>query len=494
MVLTLVQSPFYANPPQRQNAPKMGQDYGRSRAIDIVLVLNTPGNPRISDVSAEKFTTARELEQILIQPLLGSLSGHHDIRSLDRVYYENNWQYARSLLCRRYIKDVPPDHRGVYEEDPDLMRFELFLNAASKRNDLSFISRGTSTSSGKMVASKDRVLYHFGFDWLGIITEPTSNTLMKIEHNKGLYYLVRRTTAIAIVIRVGNTDHITASPLCPRAWTSTNALSHRRTVILFNELHSSDDGLPFTAWISPVAPGIDLWDIPANLNSRIDTESTALAFIQRLVARIWQGVVADLESVIDECSQYIIYSEQIAFHDLDVNALERVARSTWQDMLTWHLLEKLITAQRNSVSETRTYMQELIRHVNIPDIEREDPLALIIDTLAALEKTVAEDFRSKCQSISDLTYNIINVRQAQAAQKSADAAQQEAHDLGRITWITFIFFPLIAVSGVFGMNVSILINNPPSIKWYFIVGISFAGLVLGVAFFATWFNKRLKRV
>ena len=50
-------------------------------------------------------------------------------------------------------------------------------------------------------------------------------------------------------------------------------------------------------------------------------------------------------------------------------------------------------------------MQELLRHVNIADIERierEDPLALIIDALAALEKTVAEDFRSKCQSISDL--------------------------------------------------------------------------------------------
>ena len=71
-------------------------------------------------------------------------------------------------------------------------------------------------------------------------------------------------------------------------------------------------------------------------------------------------------------------------------------------MLTWHLLEKLITSQRDSISQTRTYMQDLLRHVNGPDIEREDPLSLIIDALAALEKTVAEDFRSKCQSISDL--------------------------------------------------------------------------------------------
>jgi hypothetical protein len=74
-------------------------------------------------------------------------------------------------------------------------------------------------------------------------------------------------------------------------------------------------------------------------------------------------------------------------------------------MLTWHLLEKLIAAQRSSVSETRTYMQALIVHVdgvNGPDSASEDPLVPIIDTLEALEKTVTEDFRMKCQSISNL--------------------------------------------------------------------------------------------
>ena len=34
------------------------------------------------------------------------------------------------------------------------MRFELFLNAAAKRNDLSFISMGLSTCDGKLLASK----------------------------------------------------------------------------------------------------------------------------------------------------------------------------------------------------------------------------------------------------------------------------------------------------------------------------------------------------
>ena len=50
-------------------------------------------------------------------------------------------------------------------------------------------------------------------------------------------------------------------------------------------------------------------------------------------------------------------------------------------------------------------MQALIVHVdgvNGPDSASEDPLVPIIDTLEALEKTVTEDFRMKCQSISNL--------------------------------------------------------------------------------------------
>lgn len=42
------------------------------------------------------------------------------------------------------------------------MKFELFLNAAAKRNDLSFISMGLSTCDGELLASKDRRLYTFG--------------------------------------------------------------------------------------------------------------------------------------------------------------------------------------------------------------------------------------------------------------------------------------------------------------------------------------------
>lgn len=42
--------------------------------------------------------------------------------------------------------------------------------------------------------------------------------------------------------------------------------------------------------------------------------------------------------------------------DLDVNALESVAHNTWRDMMTWHVLEKLIvSATMRSVVMTLLY-------------------------------------------------------------------------------------------------------------------------------------------
>ncbi|KAF6225254.1 hypothetical protein HO133_010451 [Letharia lupina] len=158
--------------------------------------------------------------------------------------------------------------------------------------------------------------------------------------------------------------------------------------------------------------------------------------------------------------------------------------------MTLHVLEKLIVAQRKSVSETRDHVRALILKLALTKARSEDPLLRILEALASLERAEAEDFRSRGQSITDLVYNLINVRNAQAAQRGADAAQQESRDLGRISWITFISGPLIAVSGIFGMNVDVLINKPPSIRWYFVAVIPFSALVLAVAFVSIRVNKR----
>ena len=164
-------------------------------------------------------------------------------------------------------------------------------------------------------------------------------------------------------------------------------------------------------------------------------------------------------------SNQVSRQEQTDFYKQSVEDLELIAERTWRDMSKWHVIQKLIATQRESVSNTRAQLTQLVTFLDCPNTQSsvalpDDVFLHISESLMAFEKMFAEDFRSRGQSISDLVnplplvnivlsspvilthsqvYNIINVRQAQAA-------QQESRDLGRISWITFIFFPLIAIS------------------------------------------------
>lgn len=73
-------------------------------------------------------------------------------------------------------------------------------------------------------------------------------------------------------------------------------------------------------------------------------------------------------------------------------------------MLTWHVVRKLIAAQRQSVSNASVHLAQLFRDLSLTNLNDEAPFTQIIESLAALEKTVAEDFRSRGQSVSDLVY------------------------------------------------------------------------------------------
>ena len=76
-------------------------------------------------------------------------------------------------------------------------------------------------------------------------------------------------------------------------------------------------------------------------------------------------------------------------------------------MLMWHVIQKLIATQRESVLNTRAQLIQLVgclASTNAqPDFALpEDPFLQISDGLVVFEKTFAEDFRSRGQSIADL--------------------------------------------------------------------------------------------
>ena len=179
---------------------------------------------------------------------------------------------------------------------------------------------------------------------------------------------------------------------------------------------------------------------------------------------------------------------------LSIEQLETLAQDTWEDSLSWFTIQKLLIAHQKMISKSQSDLKALAKLVGLT--EEKNQLQTCLNELKELETIVSQDFITRGQSISSLVYNIIGVRNAQAAQKYSES-------MGRITWISFIFFPLIAVSvsisanirmslvdqpadtsivsqGLFGMNIDLLANNP-SVKWYFIVAVPSLVLVLGLA-------------
>ena len=71
--------------------------------------------------------------------------------------YENNWPYARSLLCRKFVKDVSLSNEAKLE-DPHLMRFQMFLYQSQKRHSLKFsYLGGKSMSDGRLLAGRGTI-------------------------------------------------------------------------------------------------------------------------------------------------------------------------------------------------------------------------------------------------------------------------------------------------------------------------------------------------
>lgn len=171
-----------------------------------------------------------------------------------------------------------------------------------------------ATSDLSVLLGHNRLLCHFGFDWLVICTrkiqhDEDSTEFKELNTRNGKKWLVRRRLCTAATLKLNSTSLL--SKTCPSGWESQNVLLHRRTLVLFNELHSKGDGLEFKAWLSSPS----LWTISSSSNTTEDTEYTAIMFLYRLVNQIWEKVVSEWKNIVDQCSDHI--------RDLETKALDK---------------------------------------------------------------------------------------------------------------------------------------------------------------------------
>jgi hypothetical protein len=131
------------------------------------------------------------------------------------------------------------------------------------------------------------------------------------------------------------------------------------------------------------------------------------------------------------------------------------------------------------VKEMQVHMRELAS-------EEDDEFAFDIDWLAntpadydRLVHTLSDDLIQPTNSLSDLMYKSVNIRDAKQS-------LQLGLSMWRLSWITFIFLPLTFIVGFFGMNVSLFDGEPlPGVGWYFVA----AGVLMVLVLMLWYFVK-----
>ncbi|KAI1123256.1 ankyrin repeat-containing domain protein [Nemania abortiva] len=94
-----------------------------------------------------------------------------------------------------------------------------------------------------------------------------------------------------------------------------------------------------------------------------------------------------------------------------------------------------------------------------------------IESFKAHRETLIE-LREKSQNIIQLEFNLASILEARRSTSTN-------RSMKRLTWVTFVYLPLLFVASLFGMNVDILSKNP-SWWWYFPIAGGFVLLTFGV--------------
>ena len=144
---------------------------------------------------------------------------------------------------------------------------------------------------------------------------------------------------------------------------------------------------------------------------------------------------------------------------------ESRAPELWTNQAAWRKVDKVMWIHQDLIKEVQAHMAEL------PEVEVEGEETLHIDWLATtpaeyerLAHSVTEDLVQPTANLSDLMYKSVGIRDSRQS-------LQLGLSMWRLSWITFIFLPLVFVVSFFGMNVDIFGGDDdslPSVAWYFL--------------------------
>jgi hypothetical protein len=87
---------------------------------------------------------------------------------------------------------------------------------------------------------------------------------------------------------------------------------------------------------------------------------------------------------------------------INVEGLENLAQSTWQDSLDWSILSQLLKAQRNTVQKDKNELAKIAKLVSAEVTAETERLTTVLSELGEIEGVVSNDFPTRGQNISSL--------------------------------------------------------------------------------------------
>ncbi|KAK6343868.1 hypothetical protein TWF696_007522 [Orbilia brochopaga] len=97
----------------------------------------------------------------------------------------------------------------------------------------------------------------------------------------------------------------------------------------------------------------------------------------------------------------------------------------------------------------------------------------------------SKDWDKELRSMMQMVFSLVSIDEAYRS-------REQAQSLKRLSWITFIFLPLLFAASLFGMNVDILENNP-SWTWYLVICVP-ALCVVWIVWFAYRISDRKREI
>ncbi|KAJ4377357.1 hypothetical protein N0V83_000182 [Neocucurbitaria cava] len=149
------------------------------------------------------------------------------------------------------------------------------------------------------------------------------------------------------------------------------------------------------------------------------------------------------------------------FNDLRPDVLNANGKQTTlinrllDDANTWITLRHQL---RKQAETARTFRKHYLKFA-----DGDEAVGLLDRTIETFADRIAlriDKFDAASSALIQLEFNLTSIREAQKS-------TMLNRSIKRLTWITFVFLPLIFVSGLFGMNVNVLAGNPP--WWWYVV-------------------------